>query len=107
MTQTLRGEINSIVKQLVAYYHPQKIILFGSAARGDAQPDSDLDFFIVKSGVDDLPGYERYRQIASFLPSTTAIDALVYMPYEVKKRLYLRDPFVLNVMKEGKVLYGA
>jgi predicted nucleotidyltransferase len=41
-------EIMSITKQLIEKDVPEKIILFGSAARGDIGPDSDADFLIIK-----------------------------------------------------------
>ena len=43
-------EIQSITKQLIEKYGPEKIILFGSAARGDLNPDSDADFLIHQKG---------------------------------------------------------
>src|SRR5713101_5568461 len=39
--------IDEITFRLVEYYHPERIYLFGSAARGDDGPDSDLDFCVV------------------------------------------------------------
>jgi predicted nucleotidyltransferase len=49
MAPNLQSEIESITAQLVEKYKPEKIILFGSAARGDATPDSDADFLIIKT----------------------------------------------------------
>jgi len=46
MDPTLPSEIVSITAQLIEKYKPEKIILFGSAARGDSNPDSDADFLI-------------------------------------------------------------
>ena len=45
--------IAEITRRLVEYFHPDRIYLFGSAARGDAGPDSDLDFCVVLP--DDAP----------------------------------------------------
>jgi hypothetical protein len=42
--------ISEIVRRLVEVYRPERIYLFGSAARGDAGPDSDYDFMVVVSG---------------------------------------------------------
>src|SRR5205814_2279765 len=46
-TMTRDQAITEITRRLVDYYHPERIYLFGSAARGDAGPDSDLDFCVV------------------------------------------------------------
>jgi len=44
---TREEAIEEIVQRLVEFYHPARIYLFGSSARGDCQPDSDLDFCVV------------------------------------------------------------
>ena len=49
--------ISGIVRRLVDVYRPERIYLFGSAARGDAGPDSDYDFMVVVS--DDTPRETR------------------------------------------------
>ena len=46
------------VKRLVAFFAPEKVYLFGSTARGEDRPDSDLDFLIVLP--DDAP-HEKLR----------------------------------------------
>ena len=43
------GILQEIVRRIVEVAKPEKIILFGSAARGELGPDSDLDFLIIKS----------------------------------------------------------
>ena len=50
---TQEQAIAEITRRLVDYYHPERIYLFGSAARGDGGPDSDLDFCVVLP--DDAP----------------------------------------------------
>lgn len=50
---TQEQAIEEIARRLVAYYRPERIYLFGSAARGDTGPDSDLDFCVVLP--DDAP----------------------------------------------------
>src|SRR5437870_2937909 len=39
--------IDRMVKRIVKRFHPERIILFGSQARGDAGPDSDVDLLVV------------------------------------------------------------
>ncbi|QAA76352.1 MAG: nucleotidyltransferase domain-containing protein [Candidatus Bipolaricaulis sibiricus] len=43
--------LGEIVRRIVAVADPEKIILFGSAVRGEMRPSSDLDLLVVKSGV--------------------------------------------------------
>ena len=100
----LASRIDNLKQQLVAKYHPEKIILFGSAAR-ESDVVNDVDVFIVK---DDVPvlGAERIRQLYRMMDTDLPVDYLVYRPSEVAERLALGDPFVSAVFKEGKVLYG-
>ncbi len=100
-------EIKSITAQIIEKYNPEKIILFGSAVRGDADADadSDVDFLILKK---DIPymGAERIRELSRLITRKVAIDFLVYHPDEFEKRLSMGDPFLETIIKEGKTLYG-
>lgn len=100
----LNKEIDYIAEQIVHKYKPQKIILFGSAARGKFTLDSDLDFFIVKD--DPRPGGERIYEVSGMFEHNVAVDVLVYTPTEVKKCLEWGDPFVKDILSSGKVIYG-
>lgn len=102
--QEIKSRIESLKHQLVTKYHPEKVILFGSAAR-DTDEVNDVDFFIVK---DDVPvlGAERIRQLYRMMETDLPVDYLVYRPSEVAERLALGDPFVTAVLRDGKVLYG-
>jgi predicted nucleotidyltransferase len=91
-------------QQLVAKYAPEKIILFGSAARDDVEVN-DVDLFIIKDDVPHL-GAERIRQLYRLMDTDLPVDYLVYRPAEVADRLSLGDPFVAGVLREGRVLYG-
>jgi predicted nucleotidyltransferase len=105
MSPELRSAIDSITAQLIAKYKPEKIILFGSAARGDATPDSDADFLIIKK---DTPykGRDRMIEVSRLIDRDIPVDFLVYRPDEFEKRLKMGDPFLEIVVAEGKVLYG-
>lgn len=105
MTPNLQSKINSITSQLIEKYKPEKIILFGSAARGDATPDSDADFLIIKK---DTPykGRDRIIEVSRLIDRDIPADFLVYRPEEFEKRLAMGDPFIEMIITEGKVLYG-
>jgi predicted nucleotidyltransferase len=101
----IEKQIESITTQLIEKYGPEKIILFGSAARGNYDQVNDLDFLIIKQ---DVPyyGIDRMRELDELIDRTIAADMLVYRPDEFEDRIRLGDPFIKAVLKEGRVLYG-
>lgn len=108
LNQQVQDEIQNITKQLIDKYHPQKIILFGSAAWAPEEfnKDSDLDFFIVK---DDVPhfGHDRIYEIEKlFIHREMPCDFIVYKNSEMQEGLSLGDPFVKQIVSMGDVLYG-
>jgi predicted nucleotidyltransferase len=101
----IEKEIENITTQIIQKYHPEKIILFGSAASGNPHADSDADFLIIKR---DTPHYgsERIRELSRLIERDIAVDFLIYRPDEFEKRIEMGDPFVEEILKEGKILYG-
>lgn len=101
----IRKEIGNIVDQLIHKYGPSKIILFGSAGRGEYDKVNDLDFLILKENVP-FRGIDRMRELDDLINRNMAADMLVYRPDEFEKRLKLGDPFLKMILSEGQVLYG-
>jgi predicted nucleotidyltransferase len=101
----ITSEIDSILAQIVEKYQPLKIILFGSAAKGEFEEVNDLDFLILK---EDVPptGLARMRELDELIERNIAADMLVYRPNEFEDRVRLGDPFIKSILKEGRVLYG-
>ena len=99
------SEIQYIVDQIVRRYNPLKIILFGSAARGEYENVNDLDFLIIKQDVP-LYGLDRMRELDELIDRNIAADMLVYRPDEFEERTQLGDPFIKMILKEGRVLHG-
>ncbi|GAH16447.1 unnamed protein product [marine sediment metagenome] len=99
------AEIKNITDQIIHKYNPQKIILFGSAGRGEYDKVNDLDFLIIK---DDVPihGIARMRELDNLIERNIAADLLVYRSEEFEDRVKLRDPFIITILKEGQTLYG-
>jgi uncharacterized protein len=98
-------EIEKITRQIIEKYKPERIILFGSAARGEFSSDSDADFLIIKRDTP-LYGADRIRELSPLIDREIPLDLLVYRPEEFEERLNLGDPFLMSIIKEGKVLYG-
>ena len=93
-----------VVRRILSTGSPLKIVLFGSRARGDAQPDSDLDLLIVEES--DLPRHKRspryYDALAGVFPSK---DIVVWSPDEIGRWSGSPSHFVTAALREGRVLY--
>jgi predicted nucleotidyltransferase len=101
----LNKEIENITQQILEKYKPEKIILFGSAVRGELGPDSDVDFLIIKKETP-IYGADRIRELSRLIERNIPTDFLIYRPEEVSKRLEMGDPFLKAILEEGKVLHG-
>ena len=96
--------IQEIVRRIVERFRPQRIVMFGSRARGDTRPDSDLDL-MVEMETDDPPA-ERVRTIdALFGLRRWAMDLVVYTPEEVEQQRQYRNALIRVIESEGRVLY--
>ncbi|HET7091266.1 MAG TPA: nucleotidyltransferase domain-containing protein [Anaerolineae bacterium] len=94
-----------IVEKIVRSIAPQRIILFGSRARGAATDTSDLDLFIVQDSY--TSNREVRRQIESLLWGRRfGVDLIVRRPEEVARNVADGNPFYTrHILGEGKVLY--
>jgi predicted nucleotidyltransferase len=95
--------IDQVVKQIVEKFKPQKIILFGSYARGNPRPESDVDLLVVM----DTPLKESKQslEIRRHLNVMFGMDLIVHTPKRLKERVDMGDWFLRDVLNEGKVLY--
>lgn len=96
--------LDEIVKRICRVADPDKIILFGSRARGGARADSDYDFLVIEPS--SLPRYKRSRAIYAAVADLPAeVEVLVYTPQEVSQWREVPQAFVTTAVREGKVLY--
>lgn len=97
-------KLTQLVQKIVMTVNPERIVLFGSRARGDYRPDSDLDLLIIQKS--SLPRYRRAapirHAISGLFPSK---DIVVYTPEEVLEWEDVPNAFVTTALSEGKVLY--
>ncbi len=97
--------IDYVVAKIVREFQPEKIILYGSFARGDFHKDSDLDLFIIKES--DEPNRLLRRKVDELLAGRLfPVDIRVRKPAEVEWNFRAQNPFYLHhIFKDGKVLY--
>jgi predicted nucleotidyltransferase len=97
--------LESITNKIVEAIRPRQIILFGSHARSDASPHSDIDLLIVKES--DLSRPQRYAQVRRlFWGMGIPMDILVYTPEEYARYQSVPGSFTHTIAHEGKVLYA-
>ncbi|MGC1378757.1 MAG: nucleotidyltransferase domain-containing protein [Anaerolineales bacterium] len=98
-----QAAIDDVVRQIVEKFHPQKIILFGSYARGNFRPESDVDLFVVMETL--LKPVRQEIEISRQLDYEFGLDLLVYTPDTLKERLALGDSFLREIIRDGKTVY--
>ncbi len=95
-----------IVRRLVETYHPERIYLFGSCARGDSGPDSDYDLMVVVAD-ETAPELQRSsRAYQALWGIEAAADVLVWTKDAFDKRLHLKASLPSTILREGRLLYG-
>ena len=97
--------IDQVVEQIVEKFKPQKIILFGSYARGNPRPESDVDMLVVMDTK--LKDVKQAIEICQQIEYRFGLDLIVHTPKYLAKRVKMGDWFLRDVVKEGKVLYEA
>lgn len=105
----VRGEIErelaDWVPRIVAEMEPEKVILFGSAARGEAGEDSDLDLCVVAET--ELKFFDRMSKVIGLYPGTRRVEVFVYTPGEWRRMREEGRDFIRTIVDEGRVLYEA
>ncbi len=98
--------IQHMARRIARRFKPERIILFGSRARGEAGPDSDVDLLVVMP----VEGSKRDQQMAiraalrhgfTLVPT----DVIVVTPDEWVRHAHIPGTIVWPARREGKVLY--
>lgn len=96
-------QIEEFGRCIVREFHPQRVILFGSYARGTPSVDSDVDLLVV------LPfegrTVDKSVEIRLKLRPPFPVDLIVRTPEKVRERVEMGDSFMREILEEGKVLY--
>ena len=97
--------LDDVIRRVVGVAQPEKIILFGSAARGAMGPHSDVDILVIKETVDTLDLTARiYRKLHGV---GAAVDAVVVTPADVERFKDSHALVIKPALREGRVVYEA
>jgi uncharacterized protein len=102
---SVQAQIDRMVQRIVKKFHPEQIILFGSHARGDAGPDSDVDLLVVM----DFEGtaFDKGLDIRLALHDLLVPkDIIVTTPEAFAWRKAVVGTIEWPAAREGKVLYA-
>jgi uncharacterized protein len=95
-----------IVKRIVRAAKPEKIVLFGSAARGEMGPNSDYDMLVIKGGK-----FKRDRVTVAIYRALRGkgapVDVVVVTPDEVERYRDTHCLVICPALAEGKLVYDA
>ncbi len=102
MNQKMAERLRKISQRLKKEYHAERVILFGSHAKGEATEDSDVDILVI------APTEERFFErmatvlrLVRDLYNGLALSPIVLRPEEVEQRLRAGDQFIEQILKEG------
>lgn len=101
---TVRNEaIVALADGIARQFHPERIVLFGSYAYGEPNPESDVDLLVV------LPfegsPFKKAVEILNQLDPPFSVDLIVQTPERLRQRIEWNDFFLKEVIERGKVLY--
>jgi predicted nucleotidyltransferase len=96
--------LDNLVRRIAERFFPDKIILFGSSARGDAGPDSDIDRLVLFSEVAD-PNKRAAELYASLVDFPRPMDIVVSASSRFERYRNVVNTVYWPASREGKVLY--
>lgn len=101
---SVQERIEEMVRRIVSQFNPEKVILFGSHARGEAGPDSDVDLLVVMA----VEGSKRRKATeidVALFGIDVPIDLIVVRPEELERYRHQIGSIFYPALREGQVLY--
>lgn len=96
--------IHEIKERIVSSISPEKIILFGSQATGEAKKESDIDLVIIWDTAEPLP--RRNLIVRRLFPRRNfSLDVFVFTPKEERDLGEIRGTILYTALKNGKIIY--
>ncbi|MEW6686085.1 MAG: nucleotidyltransferase domain-containing protein [Candidatus Edwardsbacteria bacterium] len=91
------------IRRIVKGYKPEKVIIFGSLARGDINRGSDLDLILIKETEERFD--RRIETVLKYVKGEIGVEPIIYTRGELSMLLKQKNDFLETVLAEGKVVY--
>ena len=101
---TRQQQVSEICQTIIRDFNPEKLILFGSEARGTSAADSDIDLLVIMpfSGSVLKQAAKVYKSIDG---RQISVDLIVRTPEQIRERERIGDVFFREVLTTGKVIH--
>lgn len=103
--RTLAEWVSDVVETIVAACDPEQVLLFGSVARGDDGPDSDIDLMVVLSSIDYTKRHDLEASLRHVTPALLPIQIFVTDRRECRRRRDVIGSMHYWPLREGRVVY--
>jgi predicted nucleotidyltransferase len=106
ISNVLKRNVEAVVKRIVDAVHPLRVVLFGSAVRGEMGSDSDVDLLVV------MPDGTNRRRMAQYIHTQlfgipVAVDVVVATPSDLERHRDNPGLIYRTILEEGRELYAA
>jgi predicted nucleotidyltransferase len=95
--------IEAVTEQIAEAFQPERIVLFGSYAVGEPDPDSDVDLLVVMDT--SLREVDQAIAISQRLHQPFGLDLIVRTPANLERRIAMGDWFLREIVEHGQVMY--
>jgi hypothetical protein len=99
----IQDAFTDIIQSIISNYAPQKIVLFGSYARGELHEGSDIDLIVIKETSKRF--IDRIADVIKLNKTLLALEPLVYSPSELDKMKKEKRDFIMTIEEEGIEIY--
>lgn len=99
-------QIDHICEKIIRAFNPDRLVLFGSEARGTARPDSDIDLLVIMP-FDGSPLKQATKLYGAIDDRRIPVDLIVRTPDDISWRTAEGDCFICEILREGKVIHEA
>jgi len=99
----IQDSFTDIIQSIIRNYAPQKIVLFGSYARGETHEGSDIDLMVIKETSQRF--IDRIADVIKLNNTLIPLEPLVYSPLEFETMKKEKRDFIMTIEEEGIEIY--